>query len=121
MNYEECLSIRVNLVLKPYYEDYQSLLFYEELEKVKFSLSDQYFCYYNSVNNIGYTIFLIEESKHKKLALKLTEHLNSLTTISFFTFLRTWICNIQSSRTTCYRSSIFLKILALHLYMYSLI
>ena len=38
------LSIRVNLVLKPYYEDYQSLLFYEELDKVKFSLSDQCLC-----------------------------------------------------------------------------
>ena len=60
------MTIRVNLVLKPYYEDYQSLLFYEELDKVKFSLSDQYFCYYNSFNNIGYFIFLTEESKHKK-------------------------------------------------------
>ena len=35
MNYGERLSIRVNLVLNPYYEDYQSLLFYEELDKVK--------------------------------------------------------------------------------------
>ena len=51
---------------------------------MKFSLSDQYLCYYNSFNNIGYSIFLIEESKHKKLAFKLTEHLNLLTTISFF-------------------------------------
>ena len=34
INYEEWLSIKVNLVLKPYYEDYQSLLFYEELDKV---------------------------------------------------------------------------------------
>ena len=139
----------MNLVLKPYYENYQSLLFYEELDKVKFFLmprshihvsprrfyyglnptddpgnanfrspirvhyirmikyyyvclrmqygklrtntdcheccrivsvanpasspwmcdlgiSDQYLCYYNSFNNIGYFIFLIEESKHKK-------------------------------------------------------
>ena len=38
--------------MKPYYEDYQSLLFYEELDKVKFSLSDQYSCYYNSFYNI---------------------------------------------------------------------
>ena len=53
-------------MLKPYYDDYQSLLFYEELDKVKFSLSDQYFCYYNSFNNIGYSIFFIEESKNKK-------------------------------------------------------
>ena len=52
MNYGEWLSIRVNLVLKLYYEDYQSLLFYEELDKVKFSLSDQYSCNYNSFNNI---------------------------------------------------------------------
>ena len=74
----------MNLVLKPYYEDYQSLLFYEELDKVKFSLSDQYLCNYDNFNNIEYSIFLIEESKHKKLAFELTEHLNSLTTISFF-------------------------------------
>ena len=73
-NYGESLSIRVNLVLKPYYEDYQSLLFYEELDKVKFSLSDQYLCYYNSFKKIGCSIFLTEESKHKKLAFKLTEH-----------------------------------------------
>ena len=65
----------MNLVLKPYYEEYQSLLFYEELDKVKFSLSDQYLCYYKSFSNIGYSIFLIEESKNKKLAFKLTEHL----------------------------------------------
>ena len=74
----------MNLVLKPYYENFQSLLFYEELYKVKFSLSDQYLCYYNRFNNIGYSIFLIEESKHKKPAFKLTEHLNLFTTISFF-------------------------------------
>ena len=53
---------------------------------MKFSLSDQYLCYYNSFNNIGYSIFLIGESKHKKLAFKLTEHLNSLTTIIFLHF-----------------------------------
>ena len=54
MNYEEWLSIKVNLVLKPYYGDYQILLFYEELEKVKFSLhvSGQYSSCYNSFNNI---------------------------------------------------------------------
>ena len=52
MNYGEWFSIRGNLVLKPYYEDYQGLLFYEELDKVKFSLSDQYSCYYNTFNNI---------------------------------------------------------------------
>ena len=75
MNYGEWLSIRVNLVLKLYYEVYQSLLVYEELDEVKFSLSDQYLCYYNSLNNIGYSIFLIEESKNKKLAFKLTKHL----------------------------------------------
>ena len=52
--------------MKLYYEDYPSLLFYEELDKVKFSLSDKYLCYYNSFSNIGYSIFLIEESKNKK-------------------------------------------------------
>ena len=92
----------------------------KELDKVKFSLSDQYLCHYNSFSNIGYSIFLIEESKNKKLAFKLTEHL-FINYNQFFTFLRNWICNIQSSRTTCYRSSIFLKIIAYHLYMYSLI
>ena len=52
MNYEKWLSIKVNLVLKPYYGDYQILLFYEELDKVKFSKSGQYSCCYNSFNNI---------------------------------------------------------------------
>ena len=74
----------MNLVLKLYYEDYQSLLFYEELDKVKFSLSDQYLCYYNSFSNIGYSIFLIEESKNKKLAFKLTEHLVVINYNQFF-------------------------------------
>ena len=82
----------------------------KELDKVKFSLSDQYLCHYNSFSNIGYSIFLIEESKNKKLAFKLTKHL-FINYNQFFTFLRNWICNIQSSRTTCYRSSIFLKII----------
>ena len=36
------LSIRVNLDLKPHYKDYISLLFYEELDRLKFSLRDQY-------------------------------------------------------------------------------
>ena len=58
MNYGEWLSIRVNLVLKPYYEDYQSLLFYEELDKVKFSLSDQYFCYYKVLTILDIPSFL---------------------------------------------------------------
>ena len=31
-------SIRVNFVPKPYYEDYEGLLFNEELGRVKFSL-----------------------------------------------------------------------------------
>ena len=52
MNYGECLSIRVNLVLKLYYEDYESLLFNEELDRVKFSLSDQYQHKYNSFDKI---------------------------------------------------------------------
>ena len=52
MNYGECLSIRVNLVLKPYHEDYESLLINEELDRVKFSLSDQYQHEYNSFDII---------------------------------------------------------------------
>ena len=52
MNYEKWLSTKVNLVLKPYYEDYQSLLFYEELDKVNSSLMGQYSCCYNSFKNI---------------------------------------------------------------------
>ena len=58
MNYGEWLSIRVNLVLKPYYEDYQNLLFYEELDKVKFSLSDQYLCYYKVLTILDIPSFL---------------------------------------------------------------
>ena len=58
MNYGEWLSIRVNLVLEPYYEDYQSLLFYEELDKVKFSLSDQYLCYYKFLTILDIPSFL---------------------------------------------------------------
>ena len=46
------MTIRVNLVLKSYYEDYESLLFNEELDRVKFSLSDQYQHKYNSIDNI---------------------------------------------------------------------
>ena len=42
----------VNLVLKPYYEDFESLLFNEELDRVKFSLSDQYQHQYNRFDNI---------------------------------------------------------------------
>ena len=54
----ECLPIRVNLVFKPYYEDYQSLLFYEELDKVKVSLSDQYLCYYKVLTILDIPSFL---------------------------------------------------------------
>ena len=75
----------MDLVLKPYYEDYQNLLFYEELDKVKFSLSDQFLCYYKVLTILDIPSF-IEESKHKKLAFKLTKHINSLTTISFLHF-----------------------------------
>ena len=58
MNYGEWLSIRVNLVLKPYYEDYQSLLIYEMLEKVKSSLSDQYLCNYKVLTILDIPSFL---------------------------------------------------------------
>ena len=44
-----------------------------------------------------------------------------LTISTYLTFLRIWICNIQSSKTTCYRSLIFWKTLAYHLHIYSLI
>ena len=43
LNYGEWLSIRTNLDLKPYYNGYKSLLFYEELDRMKFSLCNQYF------------------------------------------------------------------------------
>ena len=52
MDYGEWLSIGVNLVLKPYYEDYDSLMLNEELDRVKFSLSDKYQHKYNSFGNI---------------------------------------------------------------------
>ena len=52
MNDGEWLSIRVNLILKSYYEDYESLLFNEELDRVKFSLSDQYQHKYNGFDII---------------------------------------------------------------------
>ena len=42
----------MDLVLKPCKEDYESLLINEELDRVKFSLSDQYQHKYNSSDNI---------------------------------------------------------------------
>ena len=69
MHYGEGLSIRVNLVLKPYYEDYQSLLFYEELDKVKFSLSDQYLCYYKVLTILDIPSFLLKKANIKNLLL----------------------------------------------------
>ena len=55
--------------MKLYFEDYQRVMFCEELDKVKFSLCDQYSCNYNSFNNIKDSILLIEESKHKNFLL----------------------------------------------------
>ena len=52
MNYGVCLSIRENLVLKYHYEDNESLLGNEELDRVKISLNDQYQHKYNSFDNI---------------------------------------------------------------------
>ena len=50
MNYGECLSIRVNLVLKSYYE---SLLFNGGVKQGEvLSLNDQYQHKYNSFDNI---------------------------------------------------------------------
>ena len=59
----------MNIVLKAYYEDYDSLLFNEELDRVKFSLSDQYQHKYNSFDNILDSDLLIQESKQKSLLL----------------------------------------------------
>ena len=59
----------MNLVLKLYYEDYESLLFNEELDRVKFSLSDQYQHKYNSFDNIQDSILLIQENKQENLLL----------------------------------------------------
>ena len=42
----------MNLVLKLYNENYESLLFNEELDRVKLSLSDQYQHKYNSFDKI---------------------------------------------------------------------
>ena len=60
----------MNLVLKPYYEDYESLLNNEELNGVKFSLSDQYQHEYNSFDIIEDSILLIQENKQETLLLK---------------------------------------------------
>ena len=59
----------MNFVLKPYYEDYESLLFNEELDRVKFSLNDQYQHKYNSLDNISDSILLIQENKQENLLL----------------------------------------------------
>ena len=59
----------MNLVLKPYYGNYESLLFKEELDGVKFSLSDQYQHKYNTFDNIKDSILLIQENKQENLLL----------------------------------------------------
>ena len=59
----------MNLVLKPYYEDYDSLMLNEELDSVKFSLSDQYQHKYNSFCNILDSILHIQENKQDNLLL----------------------------------------------------
>ena len=51
-------SIRVILGLKPYYKDYKSLLFYKELDRLKFSLCDHYSTIRVSI--IVFTIFKIQ-------------------------------------------------------------
>ena len=56
----------MNLVLKPYYEDYDSLMLNEELDRVKFSQSDQY---QHSFGNIKDSILLIQENKQDNLLL----------------------------------------------------
>ena len=59
----------MNLVLKPYCEDYESLQFDEELDRVEFFLSDQYQHNYNSFNNIKDSILLTQENKQENLLL----------------------------------------------------
>ena len=59
----------MNLVLKPYYEYYESLLINEELDRVKFSLSDQYQQEYNSFYIIEDSKLLIQENKQENLLL----------------------------------------------------
>ena len=59
----------MNLELKPYFEDNESLLINEELDRVKFSLSDQYQHTYNSFDNINDSILLIQENKQENLLL----------------------------------------------------
>ena len=41
VSYGERLSIRVYLVLKSYYGNYESFMFHEEFDRVKFFISDQ--------------------------------------------------------------------------------
>ena len=55
---------RVNLDLKPYYKDYKGLLFYEELDRVEFSLCDQYSTIH--VSMIVLTIFNIQNNETNK-------------------------------------------------------
>ena len=59
------------LVLKSYYDAYESLLFNEDLDRVKFSLSDQHQRKYNSFDNVKDSIVLIQENKQVKLTFKL--------------------------------------------------
>ena len=61
----------MNLVLKLYYEDYESLLFIEDLDRVKFSLSDQYQHKY-----IALTLFKI--LSYKKFSKKTCFQTNQL-------------------------------------------
>ena len=55
----------MNLDLKPYYKDYKCLLFYEELDGVKFSLCDQYSTI--PVNIIVLTIYNIPSYLYNKI------------------------------------------------------
>ena len=125
LNFGEWLSIRVNLDLKPYYKDYKSLLFYEELDRVEFSLCDQYSTIRVSI--IILTISKIqsylynETNKKTCFKTKLIKYLFITYNQYLFYISQILDCNIQSSKTTCYRSWIFLKILAYHLHKYSLI
>ena len=49
----------MNLVLKPYYDDYESLLLIEELDRVKFSLKVQTFNYETRSSGLEFLIVYI--------------------------------------------------------------
>ena len=61
----------MNLELKSYYEDNDSFLLNEELDRLKFSLIDQFLHKYNSFDNNDDSILLLQENKEENLHLNL--------------------------------------------------